>query len=90
MAPSIMDKVIEKYFVPNRDARTMADATKLADKAKSSIHAEYRLAVYGRPWREDSARRIMLDQLKEVNLWLWKQELRLTCGCASSRAVDRY
>jgi len=87
---SIMLKVEEKYFVPNRDARDIVDMNKLASKAKGDAKACYRLDIYGRSWKQESARRMLLEQLKEINIWVWKQELRLGIVGGVRSSVSRF
>ena len=90
MTKRVTQKIVDKYFVPNRNAYDMNDAKKLAAEAKASIKYEYHIAVYGRSWKEEHARKVMLDQLKEVDMWFWDQELRLTLRPSRSRIVDRF
>jgi hypothetical protein len=87
MVVVLKDKITDKYFVPNRDARDMDDMNKLVVDAKGRARSNYRMDVYGRHWNYERARNVLMAQLREIDLWSWRQELRLVGSRASSRIV---
>lgn len=77
MTVVLQDKIMEKYFVPNRDARDLNDMYKLVVDAKGRARSNYRMDVYGRYWNCERAINVLRAQLKEIDLWAWRQEFRL-------------